>query len=681
MLRDAVVIGRVAAFAVALACALTLARSPAPAPAASSTSDRALQVSFDSGASVRLRGQRFASRSGTGVAQLNTVIDRLAGVRVRRVFRASEQALDAASRRLRRAGGHGVPDLNRHFRVIARDRAARDALLRALDRLPVVDDVIAEPEPSPPPLTPNFAGLQGYAGPAPAGIGTAALNALPGGLGEQVKIVDIEYAWNPAHEDLAKASPAGALIANGTPADPFSDPEHGTAVLGQLIGTANGLGVTGLSPNSEIAMVNAFNSSPCDCVDLPQAVLLAQQHMTAGDVMLIEQQHPGLGGSFIPVEYWPAVYDAIRVATQAGIIVVEAAGNGGGDLDDPDYGAPFPDGRPDSGAIVVGAGSSGAACAPGLGPRDRLNFSTYGSRVNLQGWGNCVTTAGYGDLFDEGSPNSLYTEEFGGTSSAAPIVAAAAARYSSTYQATQGTPPSPQLVRSRLIATGTPQGAATAAKHIGPLPDLAAAAADFSTFALTIAHGGSGSGAVSSQPAGIACGATCTAGFAPGTPVTLTATPAAGSRFAGWTGSCSAATTTCTLPVNAFAAVTASFDAVAPAPNAGGTAGTARAGIAATSPRVSTAKSARARTIVAGLAVRVSRLKPGSRVVVQLRYDARTLLTLRGKADRSGAVRLTLRLSGERARRLRNKRKLSLRYSVTDAGRRARVVTRPLRIT
>jgi serine protease len=79
--------------------------------------------------------------------------------------------------------------------------------------------------------------------------------------------------------------------------------------------------------------------------------------VTAGDVMLLEQQAPGPGGAFVPLEVLPAVYDAIRLATQDGIIVVEAAGNGGVDLDA--LGSPFPAGKPDSGAIVVGAGSGG----------------------------------------------------------------------------------------------------------------------------------------------------------------------------------------------------------------------------------------------------------------------------------------------------------------------------------
>ncbi len=53
---------------------------------------------------------------------------------------------------------------------------------------------------------------------------------------------------------------------------------------------------------------------------------------------------------------------------------------------------------------------------------------------------------------------------------------------------------------------------------------------------LTVTKVGTGSGTVTSDPAGINCGATCAAGFSDGTVVTLTATPDAGSKFDGWSG-------------------------------------------------------------------------------------------------------------------------------------------------
>jgi trimeric autotransporter adhesin len=63
---------------------------------------------------------------------------------------------------------------------------------------------------------------------------------------------------------------------------------------------------------------------------------------------------------------------------------------------------------------------------------------------------------------------------------------------------------------------------------------------------VTVTRAGPGSGTVISSPAGINCGNSCTASFK-ATPLTLTATPAAGSTFAGWSGACVASTTTCTF--------------------------------------------------------------------------------------------------------------------------------------
>jgi Subtilase family len=241
---------------------------------------------------------------------------------------------------------------------------------------------------------------------------------------------------------------------------------------------------------------------------------VARTSLAPGDVMLLEQQYPGITGTgtfgaddYVPSEYWPAVYDAIRLATQEGIIVVEAAGNSGVDTDNPAYEQPFPRGEADSGAIIVGAGA-GEPSAPCTGTRNsRLSFSTYGTRVDLQGWGQCVTTTGYGTLYNTGGPNFFYRSTFNGTSSASPIVAAAAALYSSVFQATTGgRAPTPLAVRKRLIDTGTPQ-AASPAGHIGPLPNVAAATTGFDFTPPTVSF--------SAGPAGPTNDTTPTFAFAP----------------------------------------------------------------------------------------------------------------------------------------------------------------------
>ena len=49
----------------------------------------------------------------------------------------------------------------------------------------------------------------------------------------------------------------------------------------------------------------------------------------------------------------------------------------------------------------------------------------------------------------------------------------------------------------------------------------------------------SNTGTVTSDIAGINCGSTCSAKYNAGTVVTLTATPAAGKTFLGWSNACS----------------------------------------------------------------------------------------------------------------------------------------------
>jgi Divergent InlB B-repeat domain len=76
---------------------------------------------------------------------------------------------------------------------------------------------------------------------------------------------------------------------------------------------------------------------------------------------------------------------------------------------------------------------------------------------------------------------------------------------------------------------------------------------------LTVSKSGAGSGTVSSSPVGINCGAVCAASYVSGTPVTLTATPATGSTFTGWSGGGCSGTGTCVVTMNADTTVTAGF--------------------------------------------------------------------------------------------------------------------------
>jgi phospholipase C len=92
--------------------------------------------------------------------------------------------------------------------------------------------------------------------------------------------------------------------------------------------------------------------------------------------------------------------------------------------------------------------------------------------------------------------------------------------------------------------------------HAGPTGPITQPVPD----QLTVALAGGGKGTVSSAPAGINCGTTCSATFANGTSVTLTAAPGPGVTFGGWGGACSGTTLTCSVAVNATTSVSATFN-------------------------------------------------------------------------------------------------------------------------
>ncbi len=78
-------------------------------------------------------------------------------------------------------------------------------------------------------------------------------------------------------------------------------------------------------------------------------------------------------------------------------------------------------------------------------------------------------------------------------------------------------------------------------------------------YTLTINKGGTGTGTVTSSPAGVNCGSDCSETHDAGTVVTLTASPNTNSIFAGWSGACSG-TGACTVTMNATKTVTATFN-------------------------------------------------------------------------------------------------------------------------
>lgn len=424
------------------------------------------------GLRVQLAGE---SLSDLGTGDLSAAQDVLRGSargRWQRTHRIADADLDRLRTRAERNLGHALPDPRLEFRVQLDPGLDESAAIDALNALPIVELAWPVGRPAPPPSAPDFTSLQGYVEPAPAGIGAKPAWHLPGGTGSPVRVCDIEYEFLATHVDLPPiptVGPSPALSGFGT--------DHATAVLGELFAKADGAGVRGAAHAAHPLFAAAYTSVGWNVSAAITTALLALQ---PGDVLLLEQQMVGPhgGAAYVPVEWDLSVYGAIQLAVGNGVTVVEAAGNGFENLDDPIFGsghAPFQPGH-DSGAILVGAG-----CSPGgtSTDRSRLAFSNYGSTLDLQGWGENVCTCGYGALYAGTGPEEAYTATFNGTSSASPIVAAACAELQAAFHAATGWWLTPARVRDTLRNTGSPQqsGMFPATQNIGPRPNLIAAAA------------------------------------------------------------------------------------------------------------------------------------------------------------------------------------------------------------
>ncbi len=238
-----------------------------------------------------------------------------------------------------------------------------------------------------------------------------------------------------------------------------------------LVGAPDARGVTGAVPAAEVLGISPYVEDGTYSVAM--AIAAATSLLSPGDVLLVEQQAYVLD-TYGPVSFDPAVWDAIDLATRAGIVVVEPGGNGALDLDDPVFEGWF-DRTHDCGSIVVGGGTPPGRLRPA---RSWSQGSSHGSRVDVQGWyGDIVTTTGgddaasWADLwFPAGDPHRAYTASFGGTSGAAPMIAAAAAVLQSVRLATGQAPLSPREVRAALASVGTPM---EGEENVGPQPDLA----------------------------------------------------------------------------------------------------------------------------------------------------------------------------------------------------------------
>ncbi|MFH1144322.1 MAG: hypothetical protein V1774_07245, partial [Candidatus Eisenbacteria bacterium] len=264
-------------------------------------------------------------------ARIESLLGRLASVhgslRLERHFTRSPEEIDQDRRNGQRRLGRALPNLNRYARIVPDLSLTHAALLEIVSELiadPSVETAFLEPVAVPAalgfdaftgkfdpdqagrldpeqtgpldagqtsrgadhlvpagsvgaPLSPDFSGLQLYLDPAPAGVDAEGVWGVPGGAGQSVKVIDIEGAWLWTHEDL----PAPFFTA-GTPFNDQSWRNHGTAVMGEMRGISNTLGVTGIAYQCQVGAVSVAEMSVADAINTAAA------HLDEGDVFLIE---------------------------------------------------------------------------------------------------------------------------------------------------------------------------------------------------------------------------------------------------------------------------------------------------------------------------------------------------------------------------------------------------------
>lgn len=225
------------------------------------------------------------------------------------------------------------------------------------------------------------------------------------------------------HEDL-RGNPDLNIINHG----PNDDPGHGTASVGLLLARANGMGMTGICHASELYLYDNRATKHYN-VQTPKDLL---RYVRPGDIVGVNRQTANINAmtTFLPSLHDQLWWDATRQLTERGAVVVNAASNGsyatdsskraianfGVDLSEWPY---FLD-HGDADAILIGA------CHSWDGKPHQYSNYNYRYRM-LNSWGDSVATLGYGVLQDKDDNDRDYTDNYGGTSSATPLVTGALA--------------------------------------------------------------------------------------------------------------------------------------------------------------------------------------------------------------------------------------------------------------
>ena len=437
-------------------------------------------VKFADTVRVRMRDGNLTALEGS-IESVRTILADYPEAEVLRAFRTEERILDEDRDTGERISGKELADLNNYYLIRFPEGQEGVELANRLLGEDAIETAYLMAKAEPPgtcadlaPVTPLWEANQNYLQAAPNGVDAyAAWAHHPGGngAGSDFWVCDLEWGWCFSHEDLDITA---ADVINGSSGGSSTD--HGTAVLGEIGACDNDYGMTGISPDVQLKMSD-FDSEPT----WGSNILTAATTLAPGEVMLLEIHIPGpdTGEScqcncgqfeYVPVEWDQASYDAIATGTANGVIVVEAGGNGSSNLDDGVYEGKFNRMVRDSGAILVGAGMPGS--------HSPECWTNYGWIIDAHGYGSSVYTGGYGSLQNLTGCSQDYSNSFGGTSAASPMIVGVCAAMQGIANEKFAIDISPSEMRDLIKVNGTPQGAPLS-KLIRAMPDLSEMIAEF----------------------------------------------------------------------------------------------------------------------------------------------------------------------------------------------------------
>lgn len=240
-------------------------------------------------------------------------------------------------------------------------------------------------------------------------------SASKDGKGVKIAVLDTGIA---NHADL-KVSGGISLVGDEVSPNYVDDNGHGTHVAGTIAAQNNGIGVVGTADKADLYSVKVLDSEGAG----------SYEDVIEGIEWAIQKKVDIISMSFGGSEYSQALQEAIKEASDSGILMVAAAGNMGGQGEEKElYPARFPE------VVSVGATTKFNTRAP---------FSSTGNEIDIVAPGldilSTTMDGNYGTL--------------SGTSMAAPHFTGAAAALWSTHKNW-----SSSQVKNTLLQTATPLG-------------------------------------------------------------------------------------------------------------------------------------------------------------------------------------------------------------------------------